>query len=427
MDSAAEILFSFLKNAIYDPTNAKLDLNTLPNELNEFGQGLLYYVSCIEEIQALAGALSKGDLNVPVPSRGNDIAAPLKSLHASLKHLTWQAQQIAQGDYNQRVDFMGEFSHAFNTMTEQLAEREYALNEKIVQIQRKSSSLEQSNLLLTALMHYVPQQIIVINQNTHEILLMNDIAKSEIKNDPEYVDHILQSLSSNNAIDTERELEISYSQPHRERFFMIKTYPLEWSNTSAQVLAISDITVTKNRIEELEIKAYVDNMTSLYNRTYGMLTLDMWLHERRSFSLVFADLDNLKYVNDEFGHSDGDFYIRTAALHLKAISPRSVACRIGGDEFMLLIENMNHDQAQSAMGKVIENFQNDAQFKEKPYSGSISYGIIDVKKDHSYVASDLLSVADERMYEHKRMQKKARQQAAQTKQTSPKLNSTNNK
>jgi len=393
----------------------------LPDELSDFGQGLLYYVNCVEETQALAGALSKGELNAPIPSRGNDIAAPLKSLHASLRHLTWQAQQIAEGDYNQRVDFMGDFANAFNAMTEQLAERERALNEKILQIQRKTSSLEQSNLLLTALMHYVPQQIIVINQSTREILLMNDIAKGEVNSNPEYVDYLLQSLASKGALESEREVEISYTQTHRERFFMIKTYPLEWSNTNAQVLAISDITITKNKIEELEIQAYVDNMTMLYNRTYGMLTLDIWLHERRKFSLIFADLDNLKYVNDEFGHSEGDFYIQKAASHLKSISRGAVACRVGGDEFMLLVENMGYDDAQNAIHRVLDEFKRDEQLKAKAYSGSISYGIIAVESEHNYSAGELLSVADERMYEHKRMRKKARQQSSQIQQQMSKL------
>ena len=67
--------------------------------------------------------MSVGNFDCALPSPDNEIAASLKSLHASLKHLTWQAQQVAKGDYNQRVDFMGDFSIAFNNMIEQLNQR----------------------------------------------------------------------------------------------------------------------------------------------------------------------------------------------------------------------------------------------------------------------------------------------------------------
>jgi len=67
-------------------------------------------------------ALSNGDLTIAPPVRNNLISS-FKQLHANLQHLTWQTQQIAQGDYNQKVSFMGDFSVAFNTMTQSLKEK----------------------------------------------------------------------------------------------------------------------------------------------------------------------------------------------------------------------------------------------------------------------------------------------------------------
>ena len=54
--------------------------------------------------------LSQGNLNVDIPPRTNYLASGAKQLHANLAHLTWQAQQIAEGDYSQNVDFMGELA-----------------------------------------------------------------------------------------------------------------------------------------------------------------------------------------------------------------------------------------------------------------------------------------------------------------------------
>jgi PAS domain S-box-containing protein len=87
------------------------------------GGGLQYLGECILETRKFAIALSKGKLDEDTPSHNNEIAAPLKSLHSSLKHLSWQTQQVALGDYKQHVDFMGNFSMAFNTMVNQLEER----------------------------------------------------------------------------------------------------------------------------------------------------------------------------------------------------------------------------------------------------------------------------------------------------------------
>jgi len=304
MQPGTDLLFDYLNNAIYDPENIFLDIEQLPDKLQYFGSGLQFFVECVIETQTLAKALSIGDLNSPLPSPFNEISAPLKALHSSLKHLTWQAQQIAKGDYTQRVDFMGEFSVAFNTMVEQLAERQKMLEYKIEVIQEKSNTLEEHNLVLT-----------------------------------------------------------NY--------------------------------------------AYHDSVTQLYNRTFGMKTLDCWIQEKKQFSLIFADLDGLKYVNDTFGHREGDLYIKNAAKHLQAFLSDAIICRIGGDEFMLLVQDTSYSDAHEYMEQIYINLKNDEYLLNKQFTYSISFGIASVDKSNTESASHILSIADERMYENKRLKKRA--------------------
>ena len=95
-DQVAKTLFEYLCDVIYKPAHATLDVASLPQGFHDLGEGLLYLAACVAEAKSLAQALSKGDLSGPLPSRGNEIAAPLKSLHASLQHLTWQTQQVAK-------------------------------------------------------------------------------------------------------------------------------------------------------------------------------------------------------------------------------------------------------------------------------------------------------------------------------------------
>lgn len=133
LENVVDTLFTYLRNVIYDPANAELNLDELPESFHEFGKGLHFFSQCVIQTMTLAKSLSRGELDDEIPPSYNEIAAPLKSLHASLRHMTWQAQQIAKGDYKQRIGFMGDFSKSFNTMAQQLDER----NKQEIQIRSK--------------------------------------------------------------------------------------------------------------------------------------------------------------------------------------------------------------------------------------------------------------------------------------------------
>lgn len=80
------------------------------------------------EIRGFLACLVQGDLTGSLSSRGH-LCGQFKSLQANLRHLTWQAQRIAEGDFTQRIDFMGDFAVAFNSMTRQLQEARAELEE----------------------------------------------------------------------------------------------------------------------------------------------------------------------------------------------------------------------------------------------------------------------------------------------------------
>lgn len=173
MNSSIKLLFDYLRDTIYSPEHASLDVEKLPVEYRELGKGIQLFATYVQEISVLAKALSKGNLNVTLPSPENEMAAPLKALHAKLKHLAWQAKQVSLGDYQQRIDFMGEFAEAFNNMTEQLRNQRAALLEEIESGRRKTKAVEQSNSLLKAITSRISQWIIVVNAETLEWLYVN--------------------------------------------------------------------------------------------------------------------------------------------------------------------------------------------------------------------------------------------------------------
>lgn len=93
------------------------------------------------ELRTYLLALVKGELSQELHLKGY-LAGALKALQANLRHLTWQTQMIAAGDYSQRVDFMGEFSEAFNSMVIQLHDKQQAIQEKQAALTRLNEDLQ---------------------------------------------------------------------------------------------------------------------------------------------------------------------------------------------------------------------------------------------------------------------------------------------
>jgi adenylate cyclase len=108
---------------------------------NEIKQVVAYVNRFLDEHAAFAAslaAMSRGDLEVDPPRGRNEALQSLKNLHANLRHLTWKTKQIAAGDFTQTVDFMGDFSEAFNSMTRQL-------KDAFDTIEKQNQALSQAN------------------------------------------------------------------------------------------------------------------------------------------------------------------------------------------------------------------------------------------------------------------------------------------
>ena len=128
-DKNSELLFEYLRSILYDKNIQTLELDELDEPFRKLGAGMQYLAKAVTEMKEYAKALSVGRLSVLPPPRDNLLCENLKNIHANLNHLTWQAKQVAKGDYDQTVSYLGEFSEAFNEMTRQLREREMLFKE----------------------------------------------------------------------------------------------------------------------------------------------------------------------------------------------------------------------------------------------------------------------------------------------------------
>jgi two-component system, cell cycle response regulator len=149
-----------------------------------------------------------------------------------------------------------------------------------------------------------------------------------------------------------------------------------------------------------------DELTGLLNRRgfIHMAEQQMRLVRRsgRPCSVVFADLDGLKRINDEFGHAEGDKAISAAADVLRGVFRESdLLGRIGGDEFTVLATGHGAEDAITLARRVRAAVEASNGTASRPWKLSVSIGVVRCDLSRTQTIADLLQEADRRMYEDK--------------------------
>jgi diguanylate cyclase (GGDEF)-like protein len=158
----------------------------------------------------------------------------------------------------------------------------------------------------------------------------------------------------------------------------------------------------------LEQEATHDPLTGLYNRKalYDILNKTMYHSIRRDspLSVCFLDLNDLKAINDEYGHEMGDTMLKhcTNAI-LSNIRMSDSASRIGGDEFVIIFPDCNAASAEVILNRISLSYSATA-IEASGHLRYISYGCTEMLKDDQQPES-IIDRADNRMYEHKKKNK----------------------
>ncbi len=192
-------------------------------------------------------------------------------------------------------------------------------------------------------------------------------------------------------------------------------YP-EWINISTVVnenkqitnyIAIfSDITKIKDSAAKIEYLAHHDPLTDLPNRLLLHARLENSLEraseEQKRLAVLFIDIDNFKLVNDTYGHTIGDKLISLVAKKLeKNIRKNDTIARIGGDEFIIVIEDVrDHSNIEKIAYKLIQEFRNPLKLQEYKFDTTVSIGI-SIFPNNGLNSEDLIKQADTAMYSAK--------------------------
>ncbi len=156
----------------------------------------------------------------------------------------------------------------------------------------------------------------------------------------------------------------------------------------------------------MEENAVTDLLTEIYNRNgfnlYAQSVLEGAKKRGHKFALILGDMNNLKYVNDSFGHIEGDFAIKSVADAFRNASSPDCCFRIGGDEFVLISGDISSaDEIDQICADIQEYLKVINDTADKPYSTSVSLGVYFDDADKLESVEQAVSFADKKMFEAK--------------------------
>ena len=165
---------------------------------------------------------------------------------------------------------------------------------------------------------------------------------------------------------------------------------------------------------EIKEKAIRDTLTGLYNRQHLQTVIDSLNLSLDLIGVIIIDINNLKYINDTFGHLYGDLVIKTTAQILKkSIKEGDYVFRYGGDEFMILAVNCNKNYINAIIRKIHINIASIWNRKQKNIKLTMSIGYSMSSKN--IPINEVINIADENMYMEKNKFKSTKNYQNETK------------
>jgi diguanylate cyclase (GGDEF)-like protein len=164
----------------------------------------------------------------------------------------------------------------------------------------------------------------------------------------------------------------------------------------------ADIARLESKVEELDRLAHQDPLVPLFNRRGMLRELEMMIarHERHGTpaAMLFVDLNDLKLLNDQFGHVGGDAALVSVAERLLAgTRVNDCVARLGGDEFCVLLDHADQNSALETAERLVDSIaREEFLFEGTPIPLSVAIGVTLIENGDT--PATVLSRADKAMY-----------------------------
>ena len=229
----------------------------------------------------------------------------------------------------------------------------------------------------------------------------------------EFIDkeNIIEKLKKDRFCDTVYRLHIDGGYKYTKLSIM-------WANDQQHIIiGIEDIDEQVRRENQYELELQSANERALTDRLTGIKNKNAYQDmeqilqkgidsgQWQPFGLLVCDLNDLKKVNDTFGHKAGDDYIRTACHMICVIFTHSPVYRVGGDEFVVLLKGNDFTDREQLISKLQERVEQNMSKEKAPV---IAAGFAEFDPDKHSRICEVFELADSRMYENKRTMKNKR-------------------
>jgi diguanylate cyclase (GGDEF)-like protein/PAS domain S-box-containing protein len=348
--------------------------------------------------------------STPIISTQSDILGTFAIYHDSAKSPTPQDLEL--------IDFFVDFtSIALEKHTE-------SLKSKVL-----LAELQQSNEKFKAFAKVLPDLTLILSEEgeytnvygtTNESLYLSQehVINRNVRDimPPEDANPIMAVITKTLQTNEVQVFEYQLNIKGKQLTFEGRTAPLEsyQPNNPSQrhvVWMARDISTRKAAEEEVQRLAFFDPLTNLPNRRMLNDKLSMYVEQIKQSdhtgALLFLDLDNFKRINDSLGHNAGDEILVELSQRLtRVLNPTDTLARVGGDEFIILIENVGDSHKQASleselMAKVVQSvFYDKFEIGDLAFQVSCSIGICLINNANA-ISENILKFADTAMYRSK--------------------------
>lgn len=346
------------------------------------------------------------------------------------------AEALSSGDFSKRVkvvrnDEIGNISSSLNKVADKM---QYLINNLEANVKQRTEELHQVNMTLEEnkdqlrlildsaaeaiygidvngnctfcnlsclkLLGYSNQEEL-LGKNMHSLLRHSRVDGTPV---PEEECRIFRSIIEEKGITADDEV---FCRADGTSFAVeYHFYPqIKNGEIIGAVITFMDITDRKQKAEEIQYLSCHDTLTGLNNRMCFEGNRDkIDILDNLPLSVIFADINGLKMTNDVFGHATGDQLIKkTAEIILQSCRYSDVVARVGGDEFIILLPQTDHADAEKILARIDLGF---LDARVAAIKCSISLGL-DTKTSQDQPLEEVMANAENAMYKDKIMNQKS--------------------